>query len=218
MKLQRPPKFVIGFIIYCVLWAILVAMIRFQIVFPRGVLEWLSQSPNPQRAMWAAGALLASFLVGLIRLGFQIPFLKSKIEDPNDRIAEYLAGMPLWFIGILFFVSLAMLLFIFPSCQAPSTILFEVQGREQPLRPADTLIASPGETLVIIARPINEKDILSCTWQYAGDAFTTIGERNGCEISLEVAPRPGSGFVTLQVLQNFCPQRSLFTLQVQVVP
>ncbi len=218
MKEQRPPKFVIGLIIFGVLWILIVAAMRFQILVPRSVLEWLSQSPNPQQVLWAFGAAVASVIVGLIRLGFQIPLLKSKLEDPNNRIAEYLAGLPLWVIGAIFGISLIFLLTVFPSCQAPSTVLFEVQGLEQPLRPADTLVVSPGETLTIIARPIDEANILSCTWQYAGNAFITIGERNGCQISLEVAQQAGNGFVTLQVWQNFCSQKSLFTLQVQVVP
>lgn len=217
MKEQRPPKFIIGLIIFCVLWILLVAAVHFQIM-PRSVLEWLIQSPNPQQAMWAFGALVASVIIGLIRLGFQLPFLKSKIEDPNDRLSQYLAGLPLWSIGIIFVVSLVMLLAVFPSCQAPPSVIFQVHGREEPLGPADTLVVSPGETLTIMARPIDEADLLSCTWQYAGNAFTTIGERQGCEISLQVANQAGTGFITLQVSQGFCNQRSFFTLQIQVVP
>jgi hypothetical protein len=217
MKEQRPPKFVIGLIIFAVLWILAVTAVRFQLV-PRSVLDWLSQSPNPQQAIWAFGALVASVIVGLIRLGFQLPGLKSKIEDPDNRVSQYLTGLPLWFILILLAISLILLLAVFPSCQAPPTVYFQVQGREEPLRPSDTLSASPGETLTIIAQPIEEDDILSCTWQYAGDAFTTIGESNGCEISIEVAGQPGDGFVTLQASQNFCSQKSLFTLLVQVIP
>ncbi|MEZ0397062.1 MAG: hypothetical protein ABWK53_11630 [Anaerolineales bacterium] len=218
MKGQRPPRFLLGLITFGIFWIVIVTAIRFQIVAPRPLLEWLSKSPNPQQALWAFGAAAASLIAALIRLGFRLPGLKSKLEDPDNRIAEYLAGLPPWSIGIIFALSLIFLLTVFPSCQSPSSVLFEVQGREQPLRPADTLIAAPGEMLTIIARPIDEADILSCTWQYAGDAFTTIGERNGCEISLEVAQQPGNGFVTLQVSQNFCTQKSLFTLQIQVQP
>jgi hypothetical protein len=218
MKELRPPKFLVGLVIFLVLWIVIVAAVRFQILVPRSILNWLGQSPNPQQAVWAFGALVASIIVGLVRLGFQLPLLKNNLGE-SDKISQYLAGMPLWVILIIFVISLAMLLAVFPSCRAPATVSFQIGDRDEVFHPSDVLEISPGESLTITARPLQESDILSCNWQFAGDAFTTIGESHGCEISVEVSNlTESSGFLTLQASQNFCSQNSIFSLQVRVSP
>ncbi len=209
---RKPLEFISGLAVFLVLWVGVMSAVRFHLLVPRALLVWLSQSPDPQQAVLAFGALVGIMVVGLLRLGIEIPVLKPITS--SDRVRAYLAGLPFWAIGTIFAVSLAGLLVVFPSCQPPASVLFDVGGTT--LRPSDLLTVKSGDSLTIAVKPIKEDVILSCEWQYAGDAFDTLGANNGCEIKLEFARRPGDGFLTLLASQDFCSQSAVFSLRVQV--
>ncbi len=209
---RKPLEFVSGLAVFFVLWVAVMSAVRFHLLIPRPLLVWLSQSPNPQQAVLSFGALAGIIVVALLRLGVEIPLLKPLIS--SERVRAYLAGLPFWAIGTIFAISLAGLLLVFPACQPPASVLFDVGGTT--LRPMDVLAVKPGDSVTVAVKPIQDDVILSCEWQYAGDAFETLGANNGCEISLEFARRPGDGFLTLLASQDFCRQSSVFSLRVQV--
>jgi hypothetical protein len=206
--------FVSGLAIFLVLWIIVVLLVKFQLAIPHKVLTWLSQSPDPQRAVLSFGALVASLLMAIVRLGIKLPLLKPVMEA--DNISKYLAGLPLWAILIILVASVAGLLLVVPSCQPPASVTFTVQGQDELLHPSDVLTVAPGETATILAAPIQEGTILSCNWQYVGNAFQTIGASHGCEINIEFTDQAADGYLTLQASQDFCSQSSVFSLQVLV--
>ena len=209
---RKPLEFVSGLAIFFVLWVAVMSAVRFHLLIPRPLLIWLSQSPNPQQAVLSFGALSAIIIVGLLRLGVEIPLLKPLIS--SERVKMYLAGLPFWAIGTIFAVSLAGLLVVFPSCQPPASVVFDVGGTT--LHPADVLLVKPSDSVTISVKPLQDDVILSCAWQYAGNAFDTLGANNGCEIKLDFANHPGDGFLTLLASQDFCSQSSVFSLRVQV--
>jgi hypothetical protein len=69
-------------------------------LFPRQVLLWLSQSPNPQQAVVSFSELVGSAALGLVRLGIEIPQLK--LFFSVERIRKYFTGLPFWTIGFIF--------------------------------------------------------------------------------------------------------------------
>lgn len=212
---RKPLEVIRGLASFLVLWTGAIMAIRLQLVFPRSVLVWLSQSPDPQRAVVAFGALVSSGILALVRLGIELPPIKPLVA--SEKVRTYLSGLPLWVMGGIFALATISLLVVFPACQAPVTILFSVEGRPDNLYPGGLLIASPGETVAITVHPIQADAIPSCRWQYVGQAFETMSSGYGCEIKVKVAERPGNGLLTLQVSQDFCEQSAVFSLGIQVV-
>ncbi|HKJ39037.1 MAG TPA: hypothetical protein VJ972_09695 [Anaerolineales bacterium] len=197
-----------------VLWAAALMAVRLQLLFPRSMIEWLGESPNPQKALVAFGALVSSGIVGLLRLGIEVPPIKPLVA--SETVRTYITGIPLWVLGSIFAVSVGALIIVFPACQPPAFVNFKVQGRQETYRPNDTLMAVPDEFLAITAEPFQTDSILSCNWQYIGETFETIGSSSGCEIIVKLSGEPGVGLLTLQASQDFCNQSSVFSLNVQV--
>jgi hypothetical protein len=213
---RKPLEIIRGLALFIVLWAAVLVAVRLQLVFPRTVLVWLSQSPNPQQAVNAFGAFISSGLLALLRLGIEIPTVKPLVA--SEKVRTYITGLPFWVISVVFAFSVVGLLVVFPSCSPPTSIEFHVLGRPDVYQPGDTLDASPGETLTLDAEATQEDSILSCKWQYSGDAFDVLGSSNGCETNVKMARAEGSGYLTLQASQNFCNQSNVFSLRVQVTP
>jgi len=212
---REPLEIFRGLAMFLVLWAAALMAVRLQLLFPRSVIVWLSQSSNPQRALVAFCALVSSGLLALLRLGIEVPLVKPLFSAKKFR--TYVTGIPLWVLGTIFAFSVGALLLVFPACQPPALITFQVQGRDETYRPSDLLLAAPNEFLAITAVPFQQNSILSCKWQYIGETFETIGSSTGCEIILKLSGEPGVGLLTLQASQNFCNQSSVFSLNVQVI-
>jgi hypothetical protein len=213
---RKPLEIIRGLALFSVLWVVALAAVRLQLLFPHSVLVWLSQSPNPQQAVVAFGAFVSSGVLALLRLGIEIPSIKPLVG--SEKVRTYITGLPLWLISVAFVISTAGLMVVFPSCAPPASIEFYVQGRSDPFQPGDVLKASPGETLHLSANATQENTILSCKWQYVGDAFQMLGSNNGCETSMKMSRNGGNGYLTLQAAQNFCNQSAAFSLIIQVEP
>lgn len=211
---RKPLEIIRGLALFLVLWVAVLSAVRLQLLFPRSILIWLSQSPNPQQAVNAFGAFISSGVLGLLRLGIEIPTIKPFIA--SEKVRTYITGLPFWVISVVFAFSVVALVVVFPACTPPTSIEFVVLGRPEVLKPGDTLAAVPSETLVLTARSTQENAILSCKWQYSGDAFEVLGSNNGCETNVKLARNAGSGYLTLQAAQNFCNQSAVFSLRVQV--
>lgn len=214
MKTRKPLEFFRGLGMLLVLWAAVLIAVRLQLMFPRSVVVWLSQSPNPQQALVAFSVLVSSGVLGLLRLGIEVPPIK---PFASEAVRAYIAGIPLWVLGSIFALAISALFLVFPACQSPAFVVFRAQGRPDTYRPNGVLTAAPGEFLAITAEPIQKDGILSCRWQYIGEVFETIGANSGCEINLKLSRQPGNGLLTLQASQDFCNQSSVFSLNVQIV-
>ena len=199
---------------FLVLWVAALMAMRLQLLFPRPVIIFLSQSANPQQALVAFGALVSSGCLALFRLGIEVPVVKPLFSAEQFR--TYITGIPVWVLGTIFAISAGMLLLIFPACQAPTFVTFSVQGRSETYQPGDTLTVLPNEFLAITSMPLQDNTILSCKWQYIGEVFQAIGSSSGCEIILKLSGAPGIGLLTLQASQGFCNQSSVFSLNIRV--
>jgi hypothetical protein len=135
----------------------------------------------------------------------------------SEAVRSYITGIPLWVLGSICALAIGALVLVFPPCHSPAFVVFRVQGRSDTYRPGGALLAQPYETLAITAESTEEDAILSCKWQYIGEAFETIGSNSGCEINLKLSGQPGNGVLTLQASQDFCNQSSVFSLDVQTV-
>ncbi len=215
MNMRKPLEVFRGLGMLLVLWAAALIAVRLQLVFPRSVVVWLSESPNPQQALVAFSALVSSGVLALLRLGIEVPRIKPLMA--SETVRAYITGIPLWVLGSIFAVAIGALFLVFPACQSPAFVTFQVEGRPDTYQPKGTLVAKPGEFLAITAKPMQEDSILSCRWQYVGEAFETIGTNSGCEINLKLSDQPGNGLLTLQASQDFCNQSSVFSLDVQIV-
>ena len=211
---REPFEILRGLGLFLVLWAAALMAVRLQLIFPRSVVVWLSQSPNPQQALIAFGALVSSGVLALLRLGIEVPSIKMLVT--SETVRAYITGVPLWVLGAIFAVSVGALLIVFPSCQSPAFVNFRVEGRQDAFHPNETLTAKPEEFLAITAESVQKDSILSCKWQYIGETFETIGASDGCEINLKLSGKPGNGLLTLQASQNFCNQSSVFSLGIQI--
>jgi hypothetical protein len=215
MNMKREPFEILrGLGLMFVLGVMAMMAVRLQLLFPHSIIVWLGESPNPQKALIAFSAVVSSGLLALLRLGIEVPPIKPMIASKVLR--NYITGIPLGVLGVIFSISLGALLIVFPSCQPPSVVNFNVQGRDQIYRPNDTLTALPDEFLAITAEPFQKDSILSCKWQYIGKTFETIGSSDGCELIVKLSGEPGVGLLTLQASQDFCNQSSVFSLNVQV--
>lgn len=214
MKTRKPLEIFRGLAMLLVLWAAVLIAVRLQLVFPRSVVMWLSESPNPQQALVAFSALVSSGVLALLRLGIEVPRIKPLLA--SETVRAYITGIPFWVLGTIFAVAISALVLVFPACQSPAFVIFRVEGRPETYRPNGTLAAAPGEFLAITAEPFEEDAILSCRWQYVGEVFETIGANSGCELNLKLSRQPGHGLLTLQASQDFCNQSSVFSLGIQI--
>lgn len=213
--MQRSLKDVfIGLSVFVVIAVVVIWLAFIGLLIPQQVINWLNNSSDPQQAVIAFGTLVSAILLVLLRAGIALPLLQRYIPD-TEQTKKYVAGLPLWAIGLFIAFSLLGLLRVFPSCQPPTSMLFEIPGRDA-LHPSETLVVQPGEALNISAKSIEEGVQLHCQWQYAGNAFQMLGTRQGCDIKVEFSKKPGEGFLTLLASINFCTQSSVFSVPVRV--
>ncbi|MEW5939655.1 MAG: hypothetical protein AB1750_08340 [Chloroflexota bacterium] len=201
------------------IYALLVALIAIGIglrlpPIPSQFSNWLSASHDPQRALISFSVLIGSFLLILLRVGVEAPFIKINLQDNARR---YVAGLPLWFVFFCVAASGVGAWLYSPRCRPPEAVYFEVVGSSTRLQPMQVLEVQPGQSLSIQAKAADPNDLLSCTsWEFTGPAFHAPGERSGCQINLQFSGQPGASFITLVGTQNFCNQKSIFSLEVRV--
>lgn len=204
----------IGLVVFGVIAVIVIWLAFIELLIPAQIIGWLNNSANPQQAVIAFGTLTSAISLILLRGGVAIPLLQRYVPD-TEQFRRYIAGLPLWVMGVLIALSLVGLISVFPACQPPSSVLFEILGQDA-LRPSETLVVRPNQSLNITAKSIEEGVRLHCQWQYAGNAFQMLGSRQGCDIKVEFSKKPGQGFLTLRASNNFCTENSIFSLPVKV--
>ncbi len=212
---RNPLELISGLVVYFVL-SLLIAwsfILRMAYV-PAGVIDWLSRSNNAQGALVWFSLFIGATLLALLRLGIEISYFKALAS--SEKVHRYIAGLPLYALGLIWCASLIGFWFVFPSCQPPATLFFNVSGQEQALQPSDTLVVVPKEAITVIAQSASKNSTLSCAWEYAGPIFEMLGVQQGCQISARFAEQPGEGFLTVVVAENFCKQTSIFSLRISV--
>jgi hypothetical protein len=213
---RKPLELISGFAVYVVLSLLIAWSVKLHLPFvPTQVAAWLGRSHDPQSALIYFSLASSAVILALLHLGVEIP--KAKFTVP-EKLQPYLSGLPMWALGILFAISMFGFWRVYPSCQPPITIEFEVSNSEENLHPSDTLNVLPGEAITITAHSVNKDSTLHCKWEYAGSIFRTLGAQNDCQVSTQFTDKPGSGFVTVSVSEDFCSQSSIFSLRTIITP
>jgi hypothetical protein len=208
---RKPLELISGLAVYVVLLLFIAWSVKLHLPFvPAQVAAWLGRSHDPQSALIYFSMAASTVILGLLHLGVELP--KAKFTVP-EKLQPYLSGLPMWALGILLAVSMLGFWTVYPSCQPPITVDFEVSGRENKFRPSDTLNALPGEAITVTAYSVDEGATLHCKWEYAGSVFQTFGSQNDCQVSTQFNEQPGSGFITVSVSEDFCSQSSIFSLR-----
>ena len=214
---RKPLEYISGLALFVVIALVIGWGVILRLPFiPLSLIEWLGGSRDPQRALVYFSALASASLLILVGFGVELPKFKNVVI--SERVMRYLTGLPLWALFLIWAASLAGFWTVFPSCQPPATVIFEVAGRERTYQPSDTLIVLPNETLTVTVRSASPGATLSCAWEYAGPIFDTPGAQRGCQASVRFGSLPGEGFLTAVVAENFCSQTSIFSLQTVVQP
>ena len=179
------------------------------------ITSWLGGSVNPQMALLWFSLFIGGLMMAFVRvLGIEFPFFKINI---NEDVKRYIAGLPLWMLFILIAVSALGLAKYAPTCQAPEVVYFEIVGTDTQYQPMETLKVKPGQSLSIAAKSPDSNAQLSClSWEFVGPAFEKMGEKSGCQVNVKFSRQPGASFITLVSAQNFCNQKSVFSLEVRV--
>ena len=209
---RKPLEYVSGLALFLMIalfigWSVILRLP----MIPASLIEWLGSSRDPQSALVYFSGMASAAV--LIAIGFGVELPKIKNVTISERVMRYLTGLPLWALFLILAVSLAGFWTVFPSCQPPATLIFEVSGRERAFQPSDTLTVTPNETITVTARSAKAGTTLSCTWEYAGPIFDTPGAQRGCSVYIHFGAEPGSGFLTVVTAENFCSQTSIFSLQ-----
>lgn len=208
---RKPLELTSGLAVYVVLSLFIAWSVKLHLPFvPTQVANWLGQSHAPQSALIYFSMAFSAVILAFLHLGIELP--KAKIAVP-ENMRPYLSGLPMWALGILLAISMFGFWTVYPSCQPPLTVDFEVSGRENKFRPSDPIRVLPGEAITVTARSVNEGATLHCKWEYAGSIFQTIGSQNDCQVSTQFTEQPGSGFITVSVSEDFCSQSSIFSLR-----
>jgi len=212
---RKPLEYISGLALFVVIalvigWAVILRLP----MIPASLIEWLGGSRDPQGALvYFSGLVSATFLI-LISFGVELPKFKNVVI--SERVMRYLTGLPLWALFLIWAASLGGFWTVFPSCQPPATVGFEVSGRDRIYRPSETLIVSPNEALTVIVRSANSGATISCAWEYAGPIFDSPGAQRGCQVNVRFGSQPGTGYLTVVAAENFCSQNSIFSLQTVV--
>lgn len=208
---RKPLELISGLAVYVVLSLFIAWSVKLHLPFvPTQVALWLGRSNAPQSALTYFSLASSTVVLALLHLGVEIP--KTKFTVP-ERVQPYVSGLPMWALGILLAISMFGFWTVYPACQPPVTVDFEVSGRENKLHPSDTLDVRPGEAITVTAHSVNAGATLHCKWEYAGSVFQTLGSQNDCQVSTKFNEHTGSGFITVSVSEDFCPQSSIFSLR-----
>ena len=122
--MQRSLKdILIGLVVFIIITVVVIWLVYIGLLIPQ-IIDWLHTSPDPQQAVIAFGTLTSAVLI-LLRGGVAIPILQRYIPD-TEQSRRYVAGLPLWVMGVLIALSLVGLLRVFPACQPPTSVIFEI--------------------------------------------------------------------------------------------
>jgi hypothetical protein len=206
--------FIPGIAIYLLL-SVLVGVSVAMRALPGQFDEWLGSSSSPREALIYFSLLISSLILILTRFGIEINLFNMA---KGENFKRYAAGLPLWFL----FISLAGALFQFyrfyPACKTPESVFFEIIGKEKTYLPFDVIELPAGASFTITARSSDNEVLLSClSWELVGPAFETLGQKDGCQVNIQVNDQPGVGYITLLASQNFCSQATLFSIEVNIV-
>lgn len=208
---RKPLELISGMAVYVVLSLLIAWSVKLHLLFvPAQVAVWLGRSHAPQSALTYFSLASSAVVLALLHLGIELP--KAKISVP-ENMRPYLSGLPMWALGILLAISMFGFWTVYPACQPPITIDFEVSGRDNKFRPSDLIRVLPGEAITVTAHSVNEGAALHCKWEYAGSIFQTLGAQYDCQVSTKFNEQPGSGFITVSVSEDFCSQSSIFSLR-----
>lgn len=199
-------------LLLCV-WAVAYGMIFFQQGIPAYFINLLIQSPHPKLALIAGSGFLSNFIIILVRFAdIGLGFLGKTLG--SEKLRVYLVALPLWLNMLLTVLFAIVLFFIVPYCDTPNAMRFVVE--DTTYSPGATVLAQPGQTLVIKAQTVEQDVKVSCKWELAGDAFQGLDRKNGCTTTAKLSRQAGQGILTLIVNRSFCSKKAFFPLIIQI--
>jgi len=174
----------------------------------------LASSYDPQKALISFSLLLGGVIMIFFRIGVEFPFFRF---GANEDVKRYMAGLPLWTLLLIIAASALAFWNYYPACRPPESVYFEILGTGQNYQPMDYLIVQPGQSFSIAAKSDDPSVQLSCiSWEFVGPAFAPTGDKLGCQVNLRISAQPGISSLSVITTQNFCDQKSIFSLQVSV--
>lgn len=206
--------FISGIAIYLLLSVVIGVSVVMR-VLPGQFDEWLGSSSSPREALIYFSLSIGSILLILTRVGIEINLFNIA---KGDNFKRYAAGLPLWFLFISLAVTVIQFYRFYPACKTPETISFQIVGEDQTYLPFDVIELPKGSSFTMNAQSLNGDVLLSClSWEMTGTAFETLGQKDGCQVNIQVSDQPGIGYITLLASQNFCSQATLFSIEVHIV-
>jgi hypothetical protein len=213
---RKPLELLSGSVVYIVLALFFAWAIKLHLpIIPIEVANWLGRSLDPQGALVYFCSASSALILALLHLGVEIPRIKVAVPE---NLKPYISGLPMWALGIALAISMFGFWLVYPSCEPPVTVEFTVSNSNTILHPSDTINLLPGESITITAHSVNDGTTLHCKWEYAGSVFEMLGAQNGCHVSTKFKEKPGNGFITVSVSEDFCSQSSVFSLRTIVTP
>ncbi len=209
-----------GLGMYLLAWAVIVMAMFFQAIPERlkPIVDLINGSIYPRLAMLVVslGLTSAVFAAGRLVDITSVRFLNVGLDKilSNPKLRAYFRALPLGFHFAVVGVVVLLSFFLLPYCQAPGAVKFSIN--DVSYFTGDTVTISSGQSITIIAAPVEEGKTITCEWQQAGNAFDSINVSRGCNVTLSTASHPGQGVLTLVASQQFCSQKAFFPLIIQV--
>jgi len=211
---RKFPHVVSGLALYLLFSAVVGVSTAMRLSVMAPFSNWLVSSPDPRMGLVFLSLLFGGTFMIFLRLGVEFPFFKLNV---GEDVKRYVAGLPMWTLFLMVAVSALGLLKFAPSCRAPEAVYFEILGTDTQYQPMQTLEVQPRQSISIAAKSSDPNAQLSClSWEFVGPAFAQMGEKSGCQVNVQFSEKSGASFLTLATTQNFCSQRSIFSLEVKV--
>lgn len=211
---RKFPHVISGLALYLLFSAVIGVSTAMRLSVMAPFSNWLASSANPRMGLVFLSLLFSGTFMIFLRVGVEFPFFKLNV---GEDVKRYVAGLPMWALFLMVAVSALGLLKFAPSCRAPEAVYFEILGADTQYQPMQTLEVQPGQSLSIAAKSPDPNAQLSClSWEFVGPAFAQMGEKSGCQVNVQFSQRSGASFLTVVSAQNFCSQKSVFSLEVKI--
>jgi hypothetical protein len=211
---RKFPHVISGLALYLLFSAVVGVSTAMRLSVMAPFANWLASSADPRMGLVFLSLLFGGAFMIFLRLGVEFPFFKLNV---GEDVKRYVAGLPMWALFLMVAVSALGLLKFAPSCRAPEAVYFEILGTDTQYQPMQTLEVQPGQSLSIAAKSPDSNAQLSClSWEFVGPAFEKMGEKSGCQVNVQFSQRSGASFLTVVSAQNFCSQKSVFSLEVKL--
>ena len=202
-------KWFVGFVIYLVLGWICRWLITLQLLIPRNIISWLSESKSPTMALWLFSyGITALVLIG-IHTGVKFPL----IQRNKHWLWDYILGLSLGkliFFSVCCFIGLVLLQ---PQCGSPAIAVRMLSSDEQTVLSSENKVkVQPNSNFILEAKSI-DGSIIICKWTYVGEMINGISPQSSCTTNVSLSNQTGEAMITLSASPSFCSTTSTYPIQ-----